>query len=696
VYQSMIVEDNHLIVCGGTAGGLSKALKINTNGNMIWERSFAEDLMFYDLAAGKNGEIALVGQSKNKTAVRLHLDANGNTLWRKTYLPGIASALLSTDDGGFWVAGTNDQSKFFILKTNDSGETGPFKVINEFTNRSFENELTLIPFSPSPSLFFDYGNREGYWVDKKNKLGFIEASSIWLGATEFNSLKVAASKYFRFDGIEDFQSGIIGTLEKDMKKVWALSRNELNALQQDWADNGKLDQPIPFDILSWPACGNPHFNQNLDFSQPSLDKKLLPAPFFDFNGDSLYNVFDGDLPLMKGDQMAWWILNDDKFHQHSFGPRMKVELTCSAYLFDCTADEVIRNTLFVDFEVVNKSGAMLNNMYMGIWSDFDLGCAYDDYIGCIPKSNAYYVYNRDTLDQLCNGLPNYKDQIPVGSVAMLNQNLSYFMYHYATSPNEKATPIQDIEHYNYLKGFWRDGNPADPAGYSMCNEPPLNNDLKAIGSHGPFTMQPNDTFLMQLAYTYHPNIAYPCPDIFGRVKNDIDALKMKHERALLAYQRSLPAQILLQAGQNTVLDAATPGATAYNWSNGATTAAITVSQAGQYTVSITRSIGCPVVETVTVRSATNLDEPPSGFTTLKVYPNPNKGQFWLNVAGESAENLDVTVFNTIGQIVHYEQIGFGLGQRHHGLALQQLPAGLYTLRVQAGRQLAWQKVVIGR
>jgi hypothetical protein len=36
-YQSLIEQGNNLVVCGGTTAGVSKVLKINANGNIVWD-----------------------------------------------------------------------------------------------------------------------------------------------------------------------------------------------------------------------------------------------------------------------------------------------------------------------------------------------------------------------------------------------------------------------------------------------------------------------------------------------------------------------------------------------------------------------------------------------------------------------------------------------------------------------------------
>jgi hypothetical protein len=46
----------------------------------------------------------------------------------------------------------------------------------------------------------------------------------------------------------------------------------------------------------------------------------------------------------------------------------------------------------------NKSGNDITDMYIGLWTDPDLGGAGDDLVGCDPENNLFYCYNSTNSD----------------------------------------------------------------------------------------------------------------------------------------------------------------------------------------------------------------------------------------------------------------------------------------------------------
>lgn len=67
--------------------------------------------------------------------------------------------------------------------------------------------------------------------------------------------------------------------------------------------------------------------------------------------------------------------------------------------------------------------------------------------------------------------------------------------------------------------------------------------------------------------------------------------------------------------------------------------------------------------------------------SISLYPNPNNGYFTISAKDMANDEASINVVNTLGQIVHSEQISSLY--RHH-LNLQHLAKGLYTLKVISG------------
>ncbi len=703
------------VTCGRNANKAVVA-EYSSTGVLLWSQEYADNKTYEHIIVENDGSLTVTGQSVANEIVLHHLNASGVSLWRKAYQTGSGGSLVKTADGGYVVAGALlvSPQRFCVIKTDAEGNTGAFEASLLPAFRQLENEQMLAQFSPSARLFSGTSIFEsGFLVPKDSLTSTYFAAGLWLGGHAPDSMLSLAAATYRNDTRSDYRAGLShGSSVNDFNHTWYVSRSEIEALRQDWADNGQIDQHIPHDILTWPGRSNPNFVQNLDFSKPLTDKALLPAPFVDANGDGIYSPADGDYPRIKGDQMVWWVISDSTEHTETSGRPLVLDIATSAYLYECTQNAQLQNTLFVDYEMVNRSGKPYSDMFAGIWSDPDLGCAFDDYIGCLPQSNAYFTYNQDAVDgnpgtNCDGGAPTFGEKVPVASTTILNTTLDKFSYYNNGFPNP-SEPAQALEYYNQMRGIFYSGgigfdtidhvfpdNPADPNGNSMCSANLPSGDRRTIGSTGPFTLAPNDTFRLQLAFTYHPDIPHPCPDIYSKVKTDIDQLRDLANSGALGGPANLPPLVQLQVGQSVVLNAEVPGASAYQWSSGNTTPQISVSQPGTYTVTITKATGCQSVETVVVRLSSGVQEG-DWLQQFRLFPNPNNGQFRVEMSGPAQDEVEFTLFNAVGQLMRREVEGFGTGTLARTFDYGQLPTGVYALRVQAGGKSSVNRFVVER
>lgn len=130
-------------------------------------------------------------------------------------------------------------------------------------------------------------------------------------------------------------------------------------------------------------------------------------------------------------------------------------------------------------------------------------------------------------------------------------------------------------------------------------------------------------------------------------------------------------------GTATVTISGGSGNETYSWSNGGTTSTITNLLPGTYTVTVVDSAnGCSYSDTVVVNFSTSLGEI-TGLTNAGVYPNPNEGSFNLFVSFEQATDMDVILYNTLGQAVYTKRYPAQL--KSNILIDQPLTPGLYSL-----------------
>ena len=280
--------------------------------------------------------------------------------------------------------------------------------------------------------------------------------ALWFGGMDGETLHLAGLRYNQGSdghGGQDYWMGPLKTTDATTDfytavkyhHIWNVTRAEI---EQFIANHGNAGYQIPEDILTWPAHGDPGYAENL-------------APFVDVNGDGHYNPTDGDYPDIKGDQCLFFIFNDSfNSHTETQGMPVGLEVHGMVYGFDVPDDEALYNTVFVNYKFFNRSANDYNSTYLGLWTDWDIGFMYDDYVGCDVQRNSCYGYNGTSYDG--SGQPQAYDSIPPVQVVTIltspdNLGMTGFMYH--NNDGSVTGEPRYAEHYYYLlKSCWLDGN----------------------------------------------------------------------------------------------------------------------------------------------------------------------------------------------------------------------------------------------
>lgn len=203
---------------------------------------------------------------------------------------------------------------------------------------------------------------------------------------------------------------------------------------------------IPPSILDWPAHG--------DISQ---DQGFFLAPYFDLNGNGFYEPLNGEYPCIKGDKYAWIILNDKNPNNTSIDP-IGVEIHVEIYAFDRDISSPLDRTIFVGYDIINRSTQTLNNFYIGAFCDFDIGCVSDDYIGSLPELNSVFGYNSTTTDFSCSSNNGYGNTPPAQGMVILNDSMTSSISYLSAGNGYQVMPNSNIEYYECLKGNFKDGS----------------------------------------------------------------------------------------------------------------------------------------------------------------------------------------------------------------------------------------------
>jgi hypothetical protein len=392
-------------------------------------------------------------------------------------------------------AGSRDSIEYIMGDKNDANLKAWGKIYIEISDHNYYDSLTINNINAGVNadgmLFGNLGQFPGQGIPGGFKPHFrypagaatntLFNSILWIGGvTDPDSLHFAGERYRQIGA--DFQPGPVSDVYDNEYvstywKLWKLDKSEIEYHRNNWWKQGY--EPVA-DIASWPGNG---VTSNGQASQL--------APYKDINSDGIYDPLQGDYPLIRGDQCLFFIMNDDQVHTESNGERLKAEIHGMVYGYDEPGDSVLSNTVFVHYDLYNRSDKTYYDTYIGLFTDMDIGTAWDDFIGSDVTRSSYFGYNGDAFDEdyitPYYSSKGYEGFPPAQSVTVLSgpkmdadgednpaggcdysvNGLNFgndvtddermgltgfvFMNYYAPEP------YGHHDYYNLLKGIWRGG-----------------------------------------------------------------------------------------------------------------------------------------------------------------------------------------------------------------------------------------------
>jgi hypothetical protein len=382
----------------------------------------------------------------------------------------------------------------------------------------------------------------------------ILSSALWIGGLNSGKLYLAGEQY-QF-GKRDYYPGPVmdsitfQTEVVNWNKVWKISKAEIAYHLTHWNSPGYI---MPQSISSWPVYANALLGIN-----------YYLAPFVDADSNGAYNPANGDYPAIRGDQAIYFIFNDSVFrHTETTGRRMGVEIHAMAYAYNSVPE--LNRTVFMNYMIYNRSNRVYDSLYVGNFTDIDVGFAWDDYIGCDTLSESYYVYNGVIPDiTFPEPFPyettlGYGNNPPAQAVTLLNQHMSTFMNlreKYWEGGYSSEFPYLNLnepanEYYLTMMAYYFDsvhlfnyglplghpspnpvminsnycypspicGNYPDSVSYTeiSANNPPF--DRRGVGSSGPYSLAPGQYITFDYAYITGDTIWDSCANVNNLLNN---------------------------------------------------------------------------------------------------------------------------------------------------------------------------------
>ena len=117
---------------------------------------------------------------------------------------------------------------------------------------------------------------------------------------------------------------------------------------------------------------------------------------------------------------------------------------------------------------------------------------------------------------------------------------------------------------------------------------------------------------------------------------------------------------------------------------------------GTYTVIqiVTNICGSDTLEQVIELLVGVID--PGFLSSIKFYPNPGNGLFYLSLTGPPAQSMEVRLYDLIGRELFVENYGFEIGMLEQVLDFRGLPSATYFLRLMSEGKMGYLKVVVER
>lgn len=473
------------------------------------------------------------------------------------------------------------------------------------------------------------------------------ASSIWIGGLDNGGQLRLAAQDYNLSG-NDFWAGPIitpgsGTYNapayiQKYNRVWKVSKAEID---NHIANYQSGSYTAPTSILDWPGNGN-----------VANGEPAQIAPYFDANNDQIYNPMNGDYPLIKGDEAIFSVFNDAAgLHTQTGAEPIGVEIRALFYGFN-DIDTLLSSTLFASFSVITGvSPGHLDQAYMGIFDDFDLGYYKDDFMGCDSALQLFYAYNGDNDDSGNNG---YGTNPPATGVTFLNQPLNQFLTYNNSLDTINGNPVTQVQYYNYLRGIWKDGTPMVNNGF---------NGTLAAGAGA----------TCDYLYPGFPESQQGWTEFSaGNQADDRRGLGSSYLNVLLA-------------GYPICIDVAWVSARG-NGNNLSSVAELRLATQAMRNYYNTHNLGCAAYTTVATQNIISSQN-------ISISPNPLSSNI-LNIKGLNHGNSLISIWNTSGQCV-YKQAFSPMNEFEMNIPTS-ITNGLYWVKIENDNYYFSQKLVVIR
>jgi len=569
---------------------------------------------------------------------------------------------------------------FCLVVTSVCGQTLPnYSTLNTNNVKVVVSANGVIGYHPSLE--------KGSWMPADDSAGTIFSASPWISGTNDQGELLITTQYVFSENQSWFYGPLTqnttadSAISESFNHVWNIKQNEINthvAYFQSLQDGTTATlfpngYTIPADFLTWPAHGD-----------VANGYEFYLAPFFDYNGDNLYNPQDGDYPTICGDECLYLIVNDIG---NATIPKMGNQVEMWIYAFDTPNIPAVNNTFFTKFKFTNKSNQTYYNTRISQMNDLDIGNAFNDYSGTDVAYGAVYAYTGAATDYSLSGAPSYGDVPTMESMLLLRG------------------PLLDadlIDNTNYTNVIAEALNSYGERGFGfgdgiVDNERSgLAGSVYYLNSSNPVLGEPNGSYptghynLMLGKHidgseVLHPTTGNPVT-YWAPGTSDIYNELVPDSEQFIHSDNGLPPNDVRQVG-TTLPFTYEPGESnfldlAYVFAQaepGSGTSVETVNVTFMNTVK--QFFNEDLADCQTLELPAAIENLPSA-TSLSIYPNPASNQLNITVS-EALLGENYSLYNSVGQLIVTKKIQ----TTQTTLDISKLAKGTYTFIMKGSRKL---------
>lgn len=143
-----------------------------------------------------------------------------------------------------------------------------------------------------------------------------------------------------------------------------------------------------------------------------------------------------------------------------------------------------------------------------------------------------------------------------------------------------------------------------------------------------------------------------------------------------------------------------PGYASYQWYDdgelieGATGLSFAVESDGVYSVEVSNLNGCTIASDPYELSGTGIAQSEITGLNWSVAPNPSQSDFLLSLNLESAETVQISIFNMVGsEILRQNETELDAGENRQLIDLSEQPAGIYFLKIDINGESVIERIL---